>query len=206
MKVIIVDYGMGNVGSIANMVKKAGGNSIITSNHKEILNANKLILPGVGSFDTGMRNLNNSGLTEVLNEKVIDEKTPILGICLGMQLMTKNSEEGQENGLGWVNAQTIKFHFSESDKRLRVPHMGWNTITKQKNHSILDGMDVEKTRFYFVHSFYVSCEEKQDVLLTSYYGFDFHAAFQVDNILGVQFHPEKSHRFGMQLISNFLIY
>jgi imidazole glycerol-phosphate synthase subunit HisH len=205
MKVVIVDYGMGNVGSIANMVKKAGGNSIITSNHDEILKANKLILPGVGSFDTGMKNLNSYGLTEVLNKKVIDEKTPILGICLGMQLMTKSSEEGQEKGLGWVNAQTIKFHFPDSDKKLRVPHMGWNTISKQKDHAILKGMDVESTRFYFVHSFYVSCGEKQDVLLTSYYGFDFDAAFQVDNIVGVQFHPEKSHRFGMQLISNFLI-
>jgi glutamine amidotransferase len=206
MKVVIVDYGMGNVGSIANMIKKVGGNSIITSSHEEILKADKLILPGVGSFDTGMRNLNNSGLIEVLNKKVIDERSPILGICLGMQLMTKSSEEGQEKGLSWVNARTLRFQFPVAENKLRIPHMGWNTVTKLKENPLLTGIAVEKIRFYFVHSYYVSCEMEKDVLLTSHYGYDFHSAFQVENILGVQFHPEKSHRFGMQVMANFLKY
>jgi len=195
----IIDYGMGNLGSIANMIKKVGHKSIITSDLEEIKNATKLILPGVGSFDNGMRNLAELGLIEVLNQKVLVEKTPILGICLGMQLMTKSSEEGNLAGLGWVDAQTKKF---VSDI-LKIPHMGWNIIKHQKESKLFDEMESEK-RFYFVHSYYVDANQKEDILFVTPYGHDFVSAFERENITGAQFHPEKSHKFGMSLIKNFV--
>lgn len=204
MSIIIIDYGMGNVGSIANMIKKVGGTSIITSSIQDINNAEKIILPGVGAFDNGMKNIVNSGLIEVLNKKVLEDKIPILGICLGMQLMTLSSDEGVEKGLGWVKATTNKFDFTKITEKLRIPHMGWNTVTQQKNHPLIQNMELENSRFYFVHSYFVTCNLQQDVLLTCHYGLEFVAAFQKENIMGVQFHPEKSHKFGMQLMRNFL--
>lgn len=157
--IVVVDYGMGNLGSIANMIKKVGHKCIITSDLEEIKNATKLILPGVGSFDNGMSNLAELGMIEVLSQKVLIEKTPILGICLGMQLMTKSSEEGALAGLGWIDAQTKKF---VSDT-LKIPHMGWNIIKHQKNSHLFDELENEK-RFYFVHSYYVSCNQEVDIL------------------------------------------
>lgn len=204
MTIVIVDYGMGNVGSIANMIKKVGGDSIISSDIDMIANAGKLILPGVGSFDSGMSNLNSTGLRDVLNTKVLKDKVPILGICLGMQLMTHSSEEGIEKGLGWVDAETIKFDFNDFDPKPRIPHMGWNTVRQNKNHKIIEGLDMNSSRFYFVHSYFVKCHKEEDVLLTCNYHNDFTAAFQRDNIIGIQFHPEKSHRFGMELFKNFI--
>ena len=196
---IIIDYGMGNLGSIANMIKKVGHKSIITSDLAEIRRATKLILPGVGAFDNGMKSLKELGLIEVLNQKILDEKTPILGICLGMQLMTKSSEEGVLNGLGWIDAETRRF---ESDT-LKIPHMGWNTINHQKKSKLFDELEREK-RYYFVHSYYVSSNNEKEILTTTSYGFDFVSAFERENIIGVQFHPEKSHRFGMNLMKNFV--
>lgn len=195
---------MGNVGSISNIIKKVGGSSIVSSDIQTICNAKKLILPGVGSFDNGIRSLKNSGFIEVLIKKVLDDRIPVLGICLGMQMMTKDSEEGSEKGLGWIDASTKRFNFKEINEALRVPHMGWNTVTRYKDHKLVNGIDKANSRFYFVHSYYVSCNNKQDILLTCNYGFDFVAAFQKDNIMGVQFHPEKSHKFGMHMFSNFL--
>jgi glutamine amidotransferase len=196
---VIIDYGLGNLGSIANMIKKIGHTSIITSDLEEIKNASKLILPGVGSFDNGMRNLAELGMIEVLNQKVLIEKTPVLGICLGMQLMTKSSEEGKLAGLGWIDAQTKKF-ISDT---LKIPHMGWNILKHQKESKLFDELESEK-RYYFVHSYYVECLNKEDMLTLTTYTHDFVSSFERDNIIGAQFHPEKSHKFGMNLLTNFV--
>ncbi len=199
--ITIVDYGLGNLESIKNMLKKIGVKSEITSDVAVVLNAEKLILPGVGSFDYGMKQLAQYNLIEVLNHKVQVEKKPILGICLGMQLFTKKSEEGICAGLGWIDANTIKYNFEEDSSR-KIPHMGWNTIQKKKESKLLTGFP-ELAKFYFVHSYYVNCEKKEDILLSSNYGIQFTCAIEKDNILGVQFHPEKSHKFGIQLLKNF---
>jgi len=197
--ITIIDYGVGNLGSIENMIKKAGYKSLITSDITEIKKAIKLILPGVGAFNNGIKHLKDSGLIEVLNQKVLVEKTPILGICLGMQLMTKSSEEGTVSGLGWIDAQTKRFVSDE----LKIPHMGWNIVKHQKISKLFDESYSEK-RFYFVHSYYVSCNNKNDILTKTPYGHDFISSFEKDNIIGAQFHPEKSHKFGINLIRNFV--
>lgn len=198
--VTIIDYGMGNLGSIVNMIKKIGGDSILTSDKSAIEKAQKLILPGVGAFDNGMKHINELEITELLNKKVLTEKVPIIGICLGMQLLTKGSEEGILPGLGWVDAETIKF---KSDSSIRIPHMGWNTVKVMKPNPLINNDDPD-TRFYFVHSYYVKCHQPEDILLTTNYGIEFTSGLQHGNIWGVQFHPEKSHKFGMRLLTNFL--
>jgi glutamine amidotransferase len=197
--ITIIDYGMGNLGSIENMIKKIGYKSITTSDIEKIKSAKKLILPGVGAFDNGTKNLKEYGLIDILNQKVLIDKIPILGICLGMQLMTKSSEEGNLKGLGWVDAQAKKFI---SDK-LKIPHMGWNIVTHKKNSKLFDELESEK-RFYFVHSYCVSCNNQDDILTTTPYTYDFVSSYEKDDIIGVQFHPEKSHKFGMNLIRNFV--
>lgn len=199
---IIIDYGMGNLGSIANMIAKIGANCIITSNKNKIEKATKIILPGVGAFDNGMKNLNKLGIIPLLNHKAFEEKTPTLGICLGMQLMTASSEEGNLPGLSWINAKTIRFKAGKN--AIKIPHMGWNTIQINKKTNLLKDLN-KNSRFYFVHSFYVECNNKRDILTTTRYGNNFTSVFGKNNIFGVQFHPEKSHRFGMQLLSNFLM-
>jgi imidazole glycerol-phosphate synthase subunit HisH len=202
----IIDYGVGNIGSIANMLKKVGEESIITSDLEMINKAQKLILCGIGAFDDGMSKLEVMGLIPTLKRKVLEEKIPILGVCLGMQLFTNGSEEGRKEGLGFVNATTKRFDFEnkESNGRfLKVPHMGWNLVELEKTSPLFSGMFPDP-RFYFVHSYHVVVEEKTDVLLTSEYGYRFTAAFEHENIIGVQFHPEKSHKFGMKLYENFV--
>ncbi len=199
--ITIVDYGVGNLGSIRNMLKKVGSESCITSVPSEISTANKLILPGVGAFDAGMRHLQNSGLLPALQERVKQRRVPILGICLGMQLLTQRSEEGVLPGLGWVDAEAVRFKVEEGAS-LKVPHMGWNVVSPQKPSLLLNGAHPEE-RFYFVHSYFVRCSNRADVLLTARHGNEFDAAFESDNIMGVQFHPEKSHKFGMHLLRNF---
>lgn len=200
---IIVDYGMGNLGSILNMLKKIGVDAAVSSNCEDIANADKLILPGVGAFENGMRKLAGLGLAPVLEKKVMGEKTPILGICLGMQLMTKSSEEGQGTGLGWIDATTVRFKHGGGTAKLKIPHMGWNTVTVKKDSLLFKDMFPEPG-FYFVHSYHAVCTHEQDILATTYYGYDFVSAFQKGNIFGVQFHPEKSHKFGMKLLKNFV--
>jgi glutamine amidotransferase len=200
--IVIIDYGVGNLGSVENMLKKIGVGAKVTSEAAEIENAEKLILPGVGAFDHGMKSLNERGLPEVLNRKVIDEKTPILGLCLGMQLFAKTSEEGKLPGLGWLNARIVRFDFKGADLRLKVPHMGWNTIRISKPHPVLEGFD-EESRFYFVHSYHMMCGDAADVLAFTDYHASFPSVVGRDNIVGVQFHPEKSHKFGMKLLRNF---
>lgn len=198
--IAIIDYGFGNTGSIQNMLKKLGHDAIVTNDVKVLERADKLILPGVGSFDHGMNALRSLGLESVLNQLVLVEKKPVLGICLGMQLMTMSSEEGVEPGLRWIQGKTVKFIPTEADER--IPHMGWNEVVVKKSSKLCEGFD-ERFRYYFVHSYYIQCDLDGDILLETEYIQPFTAGFQHDNIFGVQFHPEKSHKFGMKLLDNF---
>ncbi len=201
MAIVILDYGMGNLGSIQNMLQYLGEDAVITSELSVIEKADKLILPGVGSFDAGMAQLESAGMMGLLKEMVDNRKKPILGICLGMQLMTKGSEEGKSEGLGWLDASTHKFDFSQASG-LRVPHMGWNAIDISQTHELVSDLE-EEARFYFVHSYYIKAANSSEVVATSSHGHSFAAIMIKDNIIGCQFHPEKSHRFGMQLLKNF---
>lgn len=199
--VLIIDYKMGNVGSILNMIKKIGGEAEISDDIEKIKNADKLILPGVGAFDTGMKNLEEMNLISVIKEKALNG-TPILGICLGMQLLADKSEEGKLDGLELINGEVKKFKF-DNDKSLKIPHMGWNTISPVKEDILFNDMPPEM-KFYFVHSYYFVCNDKNDELAKTSYGFDFSSMVRKGNIIGAQFHPEKSHKFGMKLLKNFL--
>lgn len=203
--VTIIDYGVGNIGSIANMLKKVGADSVITSDPEQIRKAEKIVLCGIGAFDDGMAKLENMNIVDVLREKVLVDKTPILGVCLGMQLLTKASEEGRKEGLGFVDAYTKRFNFSnvKSDTILRVPHMGWNVARAVKPSRLFDDM-YDEPRFYFVHSYFVSLNNQEDELLKTSYGTAFTSSFEKENIIGVQFHPEKSHKYGMRLYENFV--
>jgi glutamine amidotransferase len=201
-KVTIVDYGMGNLGSIQNMFNKLGAESLLTSNVEEIENSTKLILPGVGHFARGMESLDTRGLKDILTKKVLRDKIPVLGICLGMQLMGTYSEEGDVKGLGWMDVNFKKFDPGEAGTDIKVPCIGWNEVRQVKQSRLLEGL--ENPRFYFVHSYYAQCRNKEDILLEAKYGHDYTSGFQHNNIYGVQFHPEKSHRFGMQLLKNYL--
>ena len=199
--IAIIDYKTGNLGSIRNMLKKIGNTSIITSDLSEISKATKLILPGVGAYDNGVQKLKEAGLWELLNRKVLEEKTPILGICLGAQLMTSGSEEGVEKGFGWVHGHTIKFKIDKSSK-LKVPNMGWNKVFLTKESDLFHEMH-DDPRFYFVHSYHFDFDRKEEILTNTEYSYPFVSSFERDNVLGVQFHPEKSHKFGMKLLKNF---
>ena len=199
--ITIVNYEMGNIGSIVNMFKYLGYNVSISSDPEKLDSATKLILAGVGSFDHAMNNLSNLDIISFLNRKVITEKIPILGICLGMQIFGNNSEEGTIPGLGWIDADIIRFN--HNDIKLKVPHMGWNNVKQKKNSALLSNMS-DLSRYYFVHSYCMHCNDSKDVLLsTEYYGLSFTSAVQKGNIFGVQFHPEKSHRYGMNILKNF---
>ncbi len=197
---VIVDYGVGNVNSVANMIRHVGGTCDISSDPERILDAHKLILPGVGAFDAGMGALEERGLMNVLSKAVLDRGIPVLGICLGMQLMTRSSQEGSLPGLGWIDGDVRKFSFDNS--KLKVPHMGWNTVNIPRDNPLI--VPEDRQRFYFVHSYYVSCDNESDVIAKCHYGHDFVAAFARGNVFGVQFHPEKSHRFGMALLRRFM--
>lgn len=198
----IVNYGMGNLGSIQNMLKKLNIQSKIINNPEECQDVQKLILPGVGHFEEGMRFLSQEGWLSILNQKVIEEKIPVLGICLGMQLMTNHSEEGNVNGLGWIDASVKKFNFTEQS--MKIPHMGWNEVMPNTKSPLFDDFnDLEEVRFYHVHSYYVSLNKSELEISKTIYGIPFTSAFQKDNIYGVQFHPEKSHKYGLKVLSNF---
>lgn len=202
--IVIINYGMGNLNSVLNMFKKVGAQAIITSDLNMIEKADKLMLPGVGAFDNAMANINNMGLIPVLNKKVLEDKIPILGICLGMQLLTKSSEEGNLQGLGWLDAETKRFNFGENTQNLKTPHMGWNLANIKHQKNIFDKMNGE-SKFYFVHSYHVVCCDETDILATTFYGYEFTSAVHKENIYGTQFHPEKSHKFGMQVLKNFTL-
>ena len=199
--ITIIDYGMGNLGSVLNMFKKIGVQAQATSSPKEIDRAVKILLPGVGAFDNAMKRIKELQLKEVLDKKALQDKIPVLGICLGMQLLTNSSEEGSEPGLGWIPGKTIKFRFSK-EENLKIPHMGWNLVSKKNESPLTEDFDKE-ARFYFVHSYYVKVENPLHSILTTSYGHEFDSGIQKDNIFGAQFHPEKSHRFGMKLFENF---
>lgn len=197
--IAIVDYGAGNLGSIANMFRRIEVEAEITSCPEKVQAATKLILPGVGAFDTAMTSLNESGLKDSITTKVLKESVPILGICLGMQLLTRRSEEGSLPGLGWIDAHTKRFPPLPD---IKVPHMGWNRIKINKQNPLTDNLP-EDPRFYFVHSYYVEVERPENSLCKSEHGITFDAVINSKNIYGAQFHPEKSHKFGMQLLRNF---
>lgn len=200
--ITIIDYHAGNIGSIKNMLLRLGVSSLISNQVKDIEEASHLILPGVGSFDYGMRKLQDLGIIEVLNEKVLRGKTPILGICLGAQLMCNESEEGELKGLGWVRGSVKKFPSDHTAKKFPVPFIGWDQLSVRKESKLLDGLF--DSRFYFVHSYYIDCQDKEDVISSNHYSKDFDSAFEKSNVLGVQFHPEKSHSFGKRLLKNFI--
>jgi glutamine amidotransferase len=192
--VTIIDYGMGNVGSIANMLRKLGVASVVSHSSDDIAAADRLILPGVGAFDHGMRNLRERGLVPVLEEQVHHRGTPLLGICLGMQLFAVGSEEGQEPGLGWLDATCVRLR---AEAGLKVPHMGWNHVAASNGGS---GWLPAGARFYFVHAYHLECRDEHDVAGRTTYGASFVSAVQRGKLTGVQFHPEKSHRFGLELL------
>lgn len=200
--ITIIDYKTGNLGSIQNILRRIGEDSIITSDKNEVARASKIILPGVGAFDTGMRNLAGLDLIDILNRKVTEEKVPVLGICLGMQLMSKGSEEGTLPGLGWINAETVRFRFEDTIE-YKIPHMGWNFVSQSKKSRLFDNMFPD-ARFYFVHAYYFRADQPEDILTATTYEIEFTSAIERENILGVQFHPEKSHKFGMKLLKNFV--
>ncbi len=200
--IVIIDYSMGNPGSILNMLKKIGAQGVISGDPEEITRADKLILPGVGAFDEGMKNLNKAGIRDALEKKVLGENAPILGICLGIQLFTKRSEEGKDSGLGWIDAETIRFRFDPMTTQLKIPHMGWNTVKLLKDSYLFQDM-YDNPRFYFVHSYHLVCANPEDVLTTTHHAYEFVSGIQRGNITGLQFHPEKSHKFGIRLLTNF---
>jgi len=201
----VLDYGMGNTASMLNMIRKAGGQAKLCSNPKEFCSATMIILPGVGAFDNGIEKLTNSGLLEALKQKVLEDKVPFLGVCLGMQLLFDKSEEGKLPGLGWIKGDVTRFDFSsiQSNGRLKVPHMGWNVVNPKTYDNLFAGLE-DEARFYFVHSYHVNCSDPSDILATANYGYEFICSVRHENIWGAQFHPEKSHRFGVQFFKNFL--
>ncbi|MBD2792784.1 imidazole glycerol phosphate synthase subunit HisH [Xenorhabdus szentirmaii] len=196
MLITIIDYGMGNSCSIQNILKKIGYSSIITSDLNIISNSDFIILPGVGSFDYGMKNLSESGIATLLNRKVLQEKTPFLGICLGMQLLFDSSEEGVSSGLGWLEGHVRKFD-NKKNKNLKIPHMGWNNINVICESNLFQKNTDNPDRFYFVHSYYVECANNENIYTTTNYIHEFTSSVKKENIYGVQFHPEKSHKFGL---------
>ena len=200
--IVIVDYGCGNLLSVYNMIRKAGGDVLISSDLNAIDKADKIILPGVGAFDTGMGTLSKGGFAEVLYRKAMVEKVPVLGLCLGLQLMTKGSREGNLPGLGFFDAQTIGFR-SSLGAEARIPMIGWKNIYPRKESVLFNDL-YENPKFYFLHSYYVQANRPEDILATTGLSFEYVAALEKDNLFGMQFHPEKSHKFGMVVFKNFL--
>ena len=200
LTISIVAYGGGNLGSIRNMLKRIGVATETVSRPADIARATKIILPGVGTFDRGINKIRDQGLVEVLHEKALEERVPILGICLGMQLICAGSDEGTAPGLGWIGARAARFSFDD-DSRLKVPHMGWNALNVRSPHPLVAGLGADPA-FYFVHSYYVPADPAYTVA-TAHHGHDFAAVIARDNIVGAQFHPEKSHKFGLCVLQNF---
>jgi glutamine amidotransferase len=198
--IAIVDYEIGNLAAIANMLQRVGAACEITADPQKIADADKLVLPGNGAFDACMQGLRATGLIPLLERRVLQDRAPLLGICVGAQMLGQGSAEGLEPGLGWLRMQVQRL---EPRPGYRVPHMGWCPVKKSATAGALfDGLD-DEARFYFVHSYFLAPETASDVLLTARYGFEFAAAVGNTNIVGLQFHPEKSHRFGKQLLRNF---
>ncbi len=201
-RIVIVDYGMGNLRSVQKKIENIGGKGILSSDKEEISNAAKIILPGVGHFKSAVNKLKEKGLWDILNKKALVNKTPILGICLGMQLMAKHSEEGDVDGFGWFDATVVKFQVSDKLK-FKIPHIGWNQTIVKRENDLLKGIE-EDANYYFVHSYYIKCNDQKDILANTIYDCEFTSVIQKENIYGVQFHPEKSHETGESLLRNFI--
>ena len=201
-RVAIVDYGMGNLHSVKRKLDRIGVHAKLTSEPGEVLRADKLLLPGVGHFGQAMEHLGTLGLVPALHEAVVVRKTPVLGICLGMQLFARRSEEGDVEGLGWIDADVVRFDVDDT-RRFKVPHMGWNGVRIARSSPLLEGV-TEQTEFYFVHAYHMVCRDTGDVLCDTDYGYPFTSVVQRENLYGVQFHPEKSHDAGEFLLRNFL--
>lgn len=200
--IAIIDYGLGNVQAIAQVYKELFLPASIVSRPEDLKRADKLILPGVGAFDQAMRLLEGTGLRTTLDELVLGQRVPVLGICVGMQMLACSSEEGKLAGLGWIDGEVKRFDFSSNKNPKFVPHMGWNNIRPVKESPLFLELDQE-SRFYFLHSYYMSCKSNDDVIAVTPYGVEFACAVSHGNVYGVQFHPEKSHGFGIQLLKNF---
>jgi len=197
----VIDYGVCNLGSMLNMLRKAGAQAQLASTASDIDRAEKIILPGVGAFDNGIAALTERGLVEPLRRKALRDKVPLLGVCLGMQMLGRRSEEGKLDGLGLLDAEAQRFRF-DADSGFKVPHMGWSQLLPRRDSVLLRALET-RSRFYFCHSYHLVCKDGADVLARAGYGGEFVAIVQRDNVYGVQFHPEKSHRFGMELLHNF---
>lgn len=196
----IVDYGMGNIGSLINMFGRLGEEVAVASNANDVLMANKIVLPGVGSFKAAMQKINEMpGMRKALDIKALNHQIPMLGVCLGMQLLTESSQEGPAEGLGWIPGTTKKF---EKIGEIKIPHMGWNEVKVVQKNAFIESIN-DESKFYFVHSYYVDVHDKQNSLLTTDHGLRFDSAIIRENIFGVQFHPEKSHKHGMKLLGSF---
>jgi imidazole glycerol-phosphate synthase subunit HisH len=203
MRLVVVNSGIGNLGAIPNMLKRIGVDAVVTDDPATIEGADKLILPGVGSFDAAARRLDELDLVPILNRKVLEQRTPVLGLCLGMQLLGEGSEEGELPGLGWIRGRAVRFHFDGSDPSMRVPHMGWNFVETAVATPLLDGLG-DRPRFYFAHSYHVEVADDADAVGITRYGVEFPSVIARGNVYGAQFHPEKSHRFGLRFLENFI--
>lgn len=203
MTITIINYGLGNLGSIKNMLKAIDIDAVVSENNQDIVNASALILPGVGHFGHGMVNLAEHRVIDVLHKEIIERKKPLLGICLGAQLLMDESEEGEKKGLGWIKGNVKHFtdRYGKNGRPLKVPHMGWSSVTPNKT-DLFDHMD-EDRRYYFVHSYHLCPENEENILVRSYYGGEFVSGVKKENITGVQFHPEKSHQYGMIFFRNY---
>ena len=200
--IVIVDYGMGNLHSVKKRIKSLTDHVLVSSNPKDVIEADKIILPGVGHFKKAIENLKIYGLWDALNEAVLKRKVPILGICLGMQLMAKHSEEGNCDGLGWFDAEVVRFKIMDTLK-YKIPHTGWNETIKRKNSTLMREVP-DLSEFYFVHSYHIVCNDRSDILNETEFEYQFVSAIERDNIFGVQYHPEKSHYIGKKLLQNFI--
>lgn len=200
--ITIINYGLGNIRAFANVYKRLNINVAIASHKEELQKATKIILPGVGAFDHAMTLLNESGMRETLDDLVLNKKIPVIGICVGMQILAKSSEEGVLPGLGWIDASVKKFDESLLKHKTRLPHMGWNTIRPVKPGGLLESF-TDTSRFYFLHSYYFKCNDAGNESAVTNYGISFSCVVNTGNIYGVQFHPEKSHQNGIQLLHNF---
>lgn len=198
--ITIIDYGVGNIASIANMLKKAGHSAVLSGDHTEIRDASRLILPGVGSFDHAAARLHSTGLDDIVRERAA-AGVPVLGVCLGMQLLLDGSDEGELSGLGLIRGRSRRFPTEAEGHRLRVPHMGWNTVQRTSDEPLPSVKDGD--RFYFVHSYFVQPDDGAHVIGTTRHGIEFASMIRRDNVIGVQFHPEKSHRYGLRLLNDF---
>lgn len=202
--ITIVDYGLGNIKAFANVYKRLNIPAFYASTPEQLQQASKIILPGVGAFDHAMHKLNTSGLRETLDNLVLEKKVPVIGICVGMQMMANDSEEGISKGLGWINGTVKRFSYPNEEvaKKHPLPHMGWNDINLVKASALVANLD-EYKRFYFLHSYYFQCANTADIVATANYGFDYACIVNHGNVYGIQCHPEKSHHNGVALLKNF---